>query len=53
MEMYDDENNEWIPMPSLNDSGDTIKAVQIPWRLAKATISRKVPNNTEKFQYIT
>ena len=43
MEMYDDESDEWISMSPLSDTGSIMKAIEIPWHLAKATISRKVP----------
>ena len=43
MEMYDDENDKWKYMPSLNDQRSFFNAIKIPWQLAKGTLSREVP----------
>lgn len=43
IEMYDDENNKWITMPSINGSEKTIGAFEIPCKLAKAILSKTVP----------
>lgn len=40
IEMYDDEKDNWISMPSLNEPRYYLRAVKIPWRLAKAVLSR-------------
>ena len=41
-EMYDDENDNWISMPSLNVPRRMLRAVEIPWQLAKAVLSREL-----------
>ena len=41
MEMYDDENDNWISMPSINEPRYALKAIEIPWRMAKAVLSRE------------
>ena len=43
MEMYDDENDKWKSMPSLNNPRAYLNAIKIPWRLANATLTRIVP----------
>ena len=43
MKLYDDENDKWKSMPSLNETRSFFNAVNIPWRLAEATLSREVP----------